>query len=156
LETALEEILTPKISLCGFGENNIDKVTKVCPVGGGAAQQGPAGRQGNLQDDVPRGRRGLGAHGYAVVADDPGVIMLSGYSPALMKFVLSSEMTEELVADVVSTRNAISMRNAVKEKMKNKWQITPGEVLHMILDDSGSDDVRMAINDMSTSSFLCL
>jgi len=28
--------------------------------------------------------------GYAAAADDPGVIMMSGYSPALMKFVLSS------------------------------------------------------------------
>ena len=75
-----------------------------------------------------------------------GVIMLSGYSPALMKYVLSGEMTEELVADVVSTRNAV----------KERKQITPRVALRKILDDSGLDDVRVALNAMPTASFMCV
>ena len=75
-----------------------------------------------------------------------GVIMLSGYSPALMKYVLSGEMTEELVADVVSTRNAV----------KERKQITPRVALRKILDDSGLDDVRVALNAMPAASFLCV
>jgi hypothetical protein len=84
--------------------------------------------------------------GYAAAADDQGVIMLSGYSPALMKFVLSGEMTEELIADFDSTGNAV----------KERHQITPREALRKILDDSGLDDVRVALNAMPAASFLCV
>ena len=84
--------------------------------------------------------------GYAAAADDSGVIMVSGYSPALMKFILSGEMTEELVADFVSTRNAV----------KETKQITPREALRKILDDSGLDDVRVALNAMPAASFMCV
>jgi len=84
--------------------------------------------------------------GYAAAADDQGVIMLSGYSPVLMKFVLSGEMTGELIVD--------SSGNAVQEK--KKWQSSPGEALRKILDDSGLDDVRVALNAMPTASFMCV
>jgi hypothetical protein len=63
-----------------------------------------------------------------------------------MKYVLSGEMTEELVADVVSTRNAV----------KERKQITPRVALRKILDDSGLDDVRVALNAMPAASFLCV
>ena len=74
------------------------------------------------------------------------MLMLSGYSPALMKFVLSGEMTEELVADASD--------NTVKDR--NKWKSTPGEALRKILDDSGLDDVRVALNAMPAASFMCV
>jgi hypothetical protein len=82
--------------------------------------------------------------GYPAAADDWGVIMLSGYSPALMKFVLSGEMTEETIADIEG--------NAAKER----HQTTPRETLCKILDDSGLNDVRVALNAMPAASFLCV
>jgi hypothetical protein len=84
--------------------------------------------------------------GYAAAADDQGVVMLSGYSPALMKFVLSGELTEGLIAD--------SAGDAVQEK--TQWQSTPGKALRKILDDSGLDDVRVALNAMPAASFMCV
>jgi hypothetical protein len=82
--------------------------------------------------------------GYPAAADDRGVILLSGYSPALMKFVLSGEMTEETIADIEGI--------AVKER----HQITPREALRKILDDFGLDDVRVALNAMPAASFVCV
>jgi hypothetical protein len=84
--------------------------------------------------------------GYAAAPDEQGVLMLSGYSPALMKFVLSGEMTEGLVAD--ASDNTVNDRN--------KWKSTPEEALRKILDDSGLDDVRVALNAMPTASFMCV
>jgi hypothetical protein len=81
--------------------------------------------------------------GYPAAAEDRGVIMLSGYSPALMKFVISGEMTEETIADIGGT--------AVKER----HQITPREALRKILDDFGLEDVRVALNAMPAASFMC-
>ena len=78
--------------------------------------------------------------------DEEGVIILRGYSPALMKFVLSGEMTEGLVAD--ASDNTVNDRN--------KWKSTPEEALRKILDDSGLDDVRVALNAMPAASFMCV
>ena len=82
--------------------------------------------------------------GYPAVADVEGVIMLSGYSPALMKFFLSGEMTEEIIAGVDSAGNA------VKERKKS----TPAEALNKILSDSGLDDVRVTLNAMPAETFI--
>ena len=70
--------------------------------------------------------------GFPVDADQPGVMLMSGYSPALMKFVLSGEMEAEV--EVVD--------EATGEVIKVKRQITPREALHKILTDSGLDPVR--------------
>ena len=84
--------------------------------------------------------------GYPAAADDQGVIMLSGYSPALMKFLLSGEMTEEMIVGVDSAGNA------AKERKK----INPAEALSKILSDSGLDDVRVALNAMPAETFVCV
>jgi hypothetical protein len=85
-----------------------------------------------------------GTVGYPAAADDEGVIMLSGYSPALMKFFLSGEMTEEIIAGVDSAGNAV----------KERKNITPAEMLNRILSDSGLDDVRVALNAMPAETFI--
>lgn len=70
--------------------------------------------------------------GFPVDADQPGVMLMSGYSPALMKFILSGEMEAEV--EVVD--------EATGEVTKVKRQITPREALHKVLSDSGLDPVR--------------
>ena len=70
--------------------------------------------------------------GFPVAADQEGVMLMSGYSPALMKFVFSGEMEAEV--EVVD--------EATGEVTKVKRQITPREALHKVLTDSGLDPVR--------------
>jgi len=61
-------------------------------------------------------------YGYPASADQKGVVMLSGYSPALMKYVLSGQMPPN---------------------------ITPRDMLATVLNDSGLDAVRDVLNTMS-------
>ena len=70
--------------------------------------------------------------GFPVEADQPGVMLMSGYSPALMKFVFSGEMEAEV--EVVD--------EATGEVTTVKRQITPREALHKVLSDTGLDPVR--------------
>ena len=83
--------------------------------------------------------------GYPAAADDKVVMMLSGFSPALLKFVLSGEMEEEAIVSVDSAGNAV----------KEKKQICPREALRKVLYDSGLDDVRNALDAMPVAAFLC-
>jgi len=83
--------------------------------------------------------------GYPAAADDKGVMLLSGFSPALLKFVLSGEMEEEAIVGVDSAGNAV----------KEKKQICPREALRKVLYDSGLDDVRNALDAMPVAAFLC-
>jgi hypothetical protein len=70
--------------------------------------------------------------GFPAAADQEGVMLMSGYSPALMKFVLSGEMEAE--TEVVDETTG--------EVTKVKRQITPREVLHKVLSDTGLNPVR--------------
>jgi hypothetical protein len=70
--------------------------------------------------------------GFPAAADQTGVMLMSGYSPALMKFVLSGEM--EAKVEVVN--------KATGEVTMVKRQITPRETLYKILSDTGLDPVR--------------
>ena len=70
--------------------------------------------------------------GFPAAADQEGVMLMSGYSPALMKFVLSGEM--EATVEVVD--------EATGEVTTVKRQITPREALHKVLSDTGLDPVR--------------
>jgi hypothetical protein len=81
--------------------------------------------------------------GYAAAADDPGVIMISGYSPALMKFVLSGE--------IISPESPRILRNVAQVISPQRCA-----TLRKILGDSGLDDVRVALNAMPAASFLCV
>jgi hypothetical protein len=81
--------------------------------------------------------------GYPASADSKGVVMLSGFSPALMKFVLSGEMEEEVIVGVDSDGNAV----------KEKKQLCPREALCRVLYDSGLDAVRAALDAMPAEAF---
>lgn len=76
--------------------------------------------------------------GYPAAADQKGVILLSGFSPSLMKFVLSGEMEEEVVVGVDAEGNVI----------KETKQLDPYEALGRVLHDSGLDAVRTVLDHM--------
>lgn len=82
--------------------------------------------------------------GYPAAADQPGVMLLSGYSPALMKFVLSGEMEQETAVGVDEEGNVVL----------EKTQVDPRETLARVLNDSGLDPVRAALDSMPLSYFV--
>lgn len=65
-------------------------------------------------------------------ADEEGVICLSGYSPSLMKFVLSGEIEDETVEEMV-VDDATGEVKVIKSTVK----ITPAMQLRKVLDDEG-------------------
>merc|ERR1712000_423765 len=74
--------------------------------------------------------------GYPVEATQPGTMMLSGYSPSLMKFVLSGQMAaEEEVVDEETGEITLVSR-----------QITPLEAFYKVMTDSGLDPVREIVS----------
>ena len=73
--------------------------------------------------------------GFPAAADDKGVMLLSGFSPALMKFILSGEMEEERVT--------LDAEGAV---VKTRTQLDPRETLRRVLNDSGLDAVRAVLD----------
>ena len=85
-----------------------------------------------------------GSVGFPAGAGDKGVTMLSGYSPALMKFVLSGEMSEERVVGVDSAGKDVTER----------IQISASQTVNRVLDDAGLDAVRDALNAMPRDVFL--
>jgi len=84
--------------------------------------------------------------GYPAAADDKGVMMFSGFSPALMKFILSGEMEEEVIVGV----------DAEGKSIKEKKQIDPKEALRKVLYDSGLDAVREVLDAMPPETFLAV
>ncbi|GMI32882.1 hypothetical protein TeGR_g9567 [Tetraparma gracilis] len=78
-----------------------------------------------------------GTYGAPADADEEGVVMLSGYSPSLMKFVLSGEFGE-VVEDVEVDEETGEVKKVVRK-------ITPAEALRKVLDDDGLGMVRDAL-----------
>ena len=83
-------------------------------------------------------------NGYPAAADQKGVILLSGYSPALMKFILSGEMEEE-VAEALDFHGNV---------VKTRRQVDPREALRRVLNDSGLDAVRTVLDAMPDQSWV--
>ena len=79
--------------------------------------------------------------GYPAAADQKGVMLLSGYSPALMKFVLSGEMEEEVATALDDDGNVVTTRR----------QVDPRETLQRVLGDSGLDAVRAVLDAVPSS-----
>jgi hypothetical protein len=73
-----------------------------------------------------------GMTGMPAAADEEGVICLSGYSPSLMKFVLSGEIEDETVEEMV-VDDATGEVKVIKSTVK----ITPAMQLRKVLDDEG-------------------
>ena len=81
--------------------------------------------------------------GYPAAADQKGVMLLSGYSPALMKFMLSGELEEERVV-LDEEGNAVKVRT----------QVDPRETLRRVLHESGLEPVRAVLDEHPSASFL--
>jgi hypothetical protein len=82
------------------------------------------------------------SEGYPCAADQEGVMMISGYSANLMKFVLSGEMETEEVR--------VNEKTGEVDVVKRK--LTPEETLRKMLDDAGLKPVR----DLLTTKFKAL
>ncbi len=80
-----------------------------------------------------------GTAGMPAKADDEGVVLVSGYSPSLMKFILSGELNDQ-VEDIVVDEETGEMKKVVRK-------ITPAESLRKILDDQGLEMIRDAIRE---------
>jgi len=78
-----------------------------------------------------------GTAGAPAKGDDEGVVLLSGYSPALMKFVLSGDLMDEV--------EDIEVDEETGEVKKVKRKITPKEALRKVLDDDGLAVIKEAI-----------
>lgn len=72
--------------------------------------------------------------GFPVKADTPGVTMLSGYSPSLMKLILSGEPVVGEVEEEVIDENGVT---TIKKVKKN-----PFDTIRKALDDEEYDKVR--------------
>ncbi|CAK9105361.1 Leucine--tRNA ligase (Leucyl-tRNA synthetase) (LeuRS) [Durusdinium trenchii] len=83
------------------------------------------------------------AEGFPAAAGDSGKVLLSGYSAALMKFVLSGELeTEDVVVD-----------EATGEVNKVKRQLSPKEVLHNVLQEQALGPVRERVYPYACNHF---
>jgi len=80
-------------------------------------------------------------YGYPAQADTPNVQMLSGYSPALLKLVLTGA---DLVADEVEVVGPDGKVRVVREGP------TPAETLRQALDDAAFDPVRLGLAGVET------
>lgn len=83
-----------------------------------------------------------GSVGYPAAADEEGVMLLSGYSPALMKFVLSGEMEEEVMEEEVGDDGEVVVK-------KRKIQVTPTEAMKKVLYEDALNPVRDALKALS-------
>jgi hypothetical protein len=70
-------------------------------------------------------------------------MLLSGFSPSLMKFILSGEMEEECIT-----------LDEDGKTVKSRAQVDPRETLRRVLYDSGLDDVRSVLEQLPSSSWL--
>jgi len=81
------------------------------------------------------------APGFPAAADQKGVVLLSGYSPSLMKFVLSGEMEEEeMVTEEMEDGEVVT-------NMK-KVAITPEQALRKVLYEEAYQPVREVLGKL--------
>ncbi len=66
------------------------------------------------------------------MTDQKIVMLLSGFSPSLMKFIVSGEMEEECITLDVDDKI-----------VKSRTQVDPHETLRRVLYDAGLDDARV-------------
>jgi hypothetical protein len=85
-----------------------------------------------------------GSVGFPVAADQPGVVMMSGYSPSLMKFILSGELERE---EIIEEEEACGSGTVIVQK-RRKVQVTPLEVLDKVLHEEAYIPVRELLKDL--------
>lgn len=71
--------------------------------------------------------------GHPVDKDTPGAVLLSGFSPALLKLVMNGDALREEEVQMVQADGTVTTE---------KIRVTPEEVLRRMLDDSQYDPVR--------------
>jgi len=71
--------------------------------------------------------------GHPVDRDTEGAVLLSGFSPSLLKLVMSGEALRDQEVEVVQADGTV---------VSKKLRVTPGEVLRKMLDDKLYDPVR--------------
>jgi hypothetical protein len=84
--------------------------------------------------------------GFPVNSDQKGVMMLSGYSPSLMKFILSGEFEEEIV---VETSECQDHEDEVPILKKKKIIVSPMDTLKKVLGEDIFNPLREILNDPS-------
>mmetsp|Transcript_13480 Transcript_13480/g.14001 ORF Transcript_13480/g.14001 Transcript_13480/m.14001 type:complete len:320 (-) Transcript_13480:150-1109(-) len=94
--------------------------------------------------------------GFPVTSDQKGVMMLSGYSPALMKFILSGEFEKEVIEEVPTKVSDDDDNNedTVMITKKVKVAVSPIEVLKKVLNEDKFDCIRQILHDPSVSCYL--
>jgi hypothetical protein len=71
--------------------------------------------------------------GHPVTKSDEGAVLLSGFSPSLLKLVMNGEALKEEEVEIVQTDGTIKTE---------KIRVTPEQVLRKMLDDALYDPVR--------------
>lgn len=97
--------------------------------------------------------------GFPVTADQKGVMMLSGYSPALMKFILSGEFEKEVVEEETVVEEKEGVKGEKEESVtvitkKRKVAVTPMDVLQKVLNEDKFNCIREVLYDPSVVSHL--
>lgn len=77
--------------------------------------------------------------GFPAAADEPGVTLMSGYSPSLLKFIFSGELQENI--EIVTESGELK---SVRTKL------SPKETLAKILGDDGLNPVREVLHNLKT------
>merc|ERR1712224_350964 len=83
--------------------------------------------------------------GHPVDKDTEGTVMLSGFSPSLLKLVMNGEALKEEEIEVVQKDGKVTTK---------KIRVTPEQLLQKMLDDSLYDPVREILSK-STEGALC-
>jgi hypothetical protein len=76
--------------------------------------------------------------GHPLDKDTAGAVMLSGFSPSLLKLVMNGDALKEETAEVVQKDGTV---------VTQKVQVTPEEILKKMLDNSLYDQVRKMLGE---------
>jgi len=86
--------------------------------------------------------------GFPVEADAPNTMLLSGFSPALLKLILTGSELGVVVEEEEAVVDADGKVKAVKRSGP-----TPAETVRKALDDSAYDPVRVKLSELETGVF---
>jgi hypothetical protein len=83
--------------------------------------------------------------GHPVDEDTAGAVLLSGFSPSLLKLVMNGDVLKEETAEVVQKDGADVMQ---------KVRVTPEEILKKMLDDLLHDQVQKVLGESREGALL--
>jgi len=82
-------------------------------------------------------------YGHPAQANTPGTVLLSGFSPSLLKLVMTGGALEDTEMEVVQEDGTVKTE---------KVRVTPEEILRKMLDDEMYDPVRAALAELEEGS----